>query len=150
MPGWLSLYRVRVSTCSGTSPWVFRRYRARRSFLDPKKRALGGLSSIWGEGTGRRYQEIRGLPIPHMGPAFSTLSLGGGLVILHRRVADKVALVVKNPPANAGRLKRCGFNPWAGKIPWSRKWQPTPCLENPMDRGAWWTVVHRSHRVGHD
>ena len=79
MPGWLSLYRVRVSTCSGTSPWVFRRYRARRSFLDPKKRALGGLSSIWGEGTGRRYQEIRSLPIPHMGPAFSTLSPGGGL-----------------------------------------------------------------------
>ena len=24
------------------------------------------------------------------------------------------------------RRKRCGFNPWVGKIPWSRKWQPTP------------------------
>ena len=24
------------------------------------------------------------------------------------------------------RCKRCGFNPWVGKIPWSRKWQPTP------------------------
>ena len=24
------------------------------------------------------------------------------------------------------RLKRCGFNPWVGKIPWRRKWQPTP------------------------
>ena len=24
------------------------------------------------------------------------------------------------------RLKRHGFNPWVGKIPWSRKWQPTP------------------------
>ena len=21
---------------------------------------------------------------------------------------------------------RPGFNPWVGKIPWSRKWQPTP------------------------
>ena len=21
---------------------------------------------------------------------------------------------------------RCGFNPWVGKIPWRRKWQPTP------------------------
>ena len=29
--------------------------------------------------------------------------------------------MVKNPPVNAG-----GFNPWVGKIPWSRKWQPTP------------------------
>ena len=24
------------------------------------------------------------------------------------------------------RLKRCGFNPWVRKIPWRRKWQPTP------------------------
>ena len=26
------------------------------------------------------------------------------------------------------RCKRCGFDPWARKIPWSRKWQPTPVL----------------------
>ena len=26
------------------------------------------------------------------------------------------------------RLKRHGFDPWVGKIPWSRKWQPTPVL----------------------
>ena len=24
------------------------------------------------------------------------------------------------------RLKRCRFNPWIGKIPWRRKWKPTP------------------------
>ena len=24
------------------------------------------------------------------------------------------------------RCKRCEFDPWAGKIPWGRKWQPTP------------------------
>ena len=24
------------------------------------------------------------------------------------------------------RCKRQGFNPWVGKIPWRRKWQPTP------------------------
>ena len=24
------------------------------------------------------------------------------------------------------------------------------CLENPMDRGAWWATVHRVTRVGHD
>ena len=24
------------------------------------------------------------------------------------------------------RLRRHGFNPWVGKIPWRRKWQPTP------------------------
>ena len=25
-----------------------------------------------------------------------------------------------------GRLKRRGFNPWVGKIPWRREWLPTP------------------------
>ena len=37
-----------------------------------------------------------------------------------------LVLVVKKPPANAGNIKRCGFNPWVGKIPWRRAWQPTP------------------------
>ena len=34
--------------------------------------------------------------------------------------------MVKNPPAIAGDRKRYRFNPWVGKIPWRRKWQPTP------------------------
>ena len=28
----------------------------------------------------------------------------------------------------ACQWRRFGFDPWAGKIPWSRKWQPTPVL----------------------
>ena len=39
---------------------------------------------------------------------------------------SQVALVVKNPPANAGRLKRHKFDPGVGKIPWRKEWQPTP------------------------
>ena len=31
--------------------------------------------------------------------------------------------MVRNPPA-CRRHKRHGFDPWVGKIPWSRKWQP--------------------------
>ena len=38
-----------------------------------------------------------------------------------------MALVVKNSPANM-RPKRGGFDPWVRKIPWRRKWQPTPVL----------------------
>jgi len=37
-----------------------------------------------------------------------------------------VVLVVKNPPANAGRYKRHSFDSWVGKIPWRRARQPTP------------------------
>ena len=50
--------------------------------------------------------------------------------------------LVKNPPASGGDVK---FNPWSRKIPWKRKWQPTPLFlpGNPVDRGAWWATVHR-------
>ena len=34
--------------------------------------------------------------------------------------------VVRNLPASAGDARDTGFNAWVGKIPWSRKWQPTP------------------------
>ena len=35
------------------------------------------------------------------------------------------------------------FNPWVGKIPCRREWQPTPVFlpENPMDRRAWQAIV---------
>ena len=34
--------------------------------------------------------------------------------------------MVKNPPANAGDVKGLGLDPWVRKIPWRRKWKPTP------------------------
>ena len=36
------------------------------------------------------------------------------------------------------------FDPWVGKIPWRREWQPTPVFlpKNSMDTGAWQTTVH--------
>jgi len=39
--------------------------------------------------------------------------------------ASQVALVVKNPPANAGDIRHM-FDPWVRKSPWRRAWQPTP------------------------
>ena len=39
--------------------------------------------------------------------------------------ASQVAVVVKNPPVNAGNI-RLGFNPWVEKIPWRRAWPPAP------------------------
>ena len=50
----------------------------------------------------------------------------------------------KEPACQCSRPKRCRFDPWVRKILWRRAWQPTPIflLENPMDRGAWWAIVH--------
>ena len=34
----------------------------------------------------------------------------------------------KEPVCQCRRHKRCGFEPWVRKIPWRRKWLPTPAL----------------------
>ena len=34
--------------------------------------------------------------------------------------------VVKNQSAVQETCRRLEFNPWVGKIPWKKKWQPTP------------------------
>ena len=31
----------------------------------------------------------------------------------------------KEPACQCRRCKRHGFDPWVGKIPWRREWQPT-------------------------
>ena len=48
--------------------------------------------------------------------------------------------LVGNMPANAGDA---GFDLWVGKIPWRRKWQPTPVvLPEKSHGGAWGAAVH--------
>ena len=43
---------------------------------------------------------------------------------------------------SACQCRRCGFHPWVGKIPWRRKWQPTPILLPEKSHGAWQVAVH--------
>jgi len=39
------------------------------------------------------------------------------------------------------RHRRCGFDLWVRKIPWRRKWQPTPVSVPGMDREAWRAII---------
>ena len=50
--------------------------------------------------------------------------------------ASHVALVVKNPPANAGDIRDAGLIPGLGRSPGGEHGNPLQysCLENPMDR----------------
>ena len=52
---------------------------------------------------------------------------------------------VKNPPATAGEAGDSGSVPGSGR---SGGGNGNPlqysCLENVMDRGAWWAIVHRA------
>ena len=54
-------------------------------------------------------------------------------------------LVVKNPSISAGNVKDSGSIPESGRSPGGGNGNPLQysCLENPMDRGAWWATVHR-------
>ena len=66
-------------------------------------------------------------------------------VSITRHWASQAALMVKNPPANAGDLRDSGLIPGLGRSPGGGHGNPLQysCLENPMDRGAWWATVHR-------
>ena len=45
---------------------------------------------------------------------------------------------------SACQCRRCGFDPWVGKIPWRRKCQPIPVFlpGEFHGQGAWWAIVH--------
>ena len=64
----------------------------------------------------------------------------------------RVVLVVKNLPANAGDISDAGSIPGLGRSPGEGNGNPLQysCLENSMDRRAWWATVHGVLGIGHD
>ena len=60
-------------------------------------------------------------------------------------MASQVALVVKNPSANAGDIRDIASIPGSGRSPGEGNGNPFqyPCMKNLMDRGAWWAIAHR-------
>ena len=62
-----------------------------------------------------------------------------------KRSPLQMALMVKNPPANAGALRDVDSIPGLGRSFGEENVNPLQdsCLENPVDRGAQWATVHR-------
>ena len=56
-----------------------------------------------------------------------------------------MVLVVKNLPPNAEDIRDVGLIPRSGRSPGigNGNLLQYSCLENPMDRGAWWATVHK-------
>ena len=83
-------------------------------------------------------------------PSLPILELQGGNVLLRFYTACLGPLIrgfpggseVKASACNAGDL---GSIPGSGRSPGEGNGNPLQysCLENPMDRGAWWATVHR-------
>ena len=73
-------------------------------------------------------------------------------LFIHRIVnnlrASQLALVVKNPPANAGDIRDASLIPASRRSPRVRHGTALQysCLENRMDSGAWWAPVHEVTR----
>ena len=61
-----------------------------------------------------------------------------------KNTTSQVALVVKNPTANAGDARDLGLITGSGRFPGVENFHPLQysCLENPRDRGTWQAVVH--------
>ena len=58
---------------------------------------------------------------------------------------SQVVLVVKNPAANARDVRDMDSIPGSGRSPEEGHGNPLQytCLENPMDREAWWAIGQR-------
>ena len=61
------------------------------------------------------------------------------------RSASQVVLVIKKSPASAGDVRDMDSVPGSGRSPGGEHGSPhqDPCLENPIDGGAWQAAVHR-------
>ena len=63
-----------------------------------------------------------------------------------------VGIVVAQMVKNHLQSRRPGFDPRLGRSPGERHGNPLQysCLENPMDRGAWWATIHGVSRKESD
>ena len=80
------------------------------------------------------------LPEPGIEPVYPLLA-GRFFTTGTPERASQVALVVKKPPGNAGHMSSSlGSGRSLGR------WHGDPlqysCLENAMDRGGWWDIIH--------
>ena len=60
--------------------------------------------------------------------------------------------MVKSLAASAGDVRDVGSIPGLGRSLGGGNGNPLQysCLENPVNRGAWWATVHRVKRVRHN
>ena len=103
----------------------------------------GELGSI--PGLGRSPEEGKGYSLQYFGLENAMDCIVHGVAKSRTRLSDfhfPGGSVVKNLLANA---RHPGSIPGSGKSPGEGNGNPFQysCLENPMDRGAWWATVRR-------
>ena len=81
------------------------------------------------------------IPLPYSPCSLCSTCIGGGGDVLRPLLGF---LGVKNPPANAGDIRDSGLVPGWGRSPAGGHGNPLhySCLENPINRAAWWATAH--------
>ena len=84
------------------------------------------------------------------GRGFHLLTDNPSELLVHLRRASQVVQLVKNLPVNTGDTRDAGSSPGLGRSPGvgNGNLPQYSCLENSMDRGAWWATVHGLQRIG--
>ena len=75
-----------------------------------------------------------------------SLFITGKVCLLCKYQASRLALVVRNPPANAGDVRDESSIPWSGMSPGEEgrvTHSSVLAWRIPMDRGSWWAEVYR-------
>ena len=75
-----------------------------------------------------------------------SLFITGKVCLLCKYQASRLALVVRNPPANAGDVRDESSIPWSGMSPGEEGRVTHSSIlawRIPMDRGSWWAEVYR-------
>ena len=101
------------------------------------------------KGSGESRQRLRGIrrcvgTRGCTGACAALLALGPALNLGLIPRASQLALAVQKLPANAGDVRDSGSIPGSERFPRGGQGNPFQyfCLENPMDRGASWAIVH--------
>ena len=101
----------------------------------------------WTEEPGR----LQSMGLHRVGHDRSNLAVAAPYISQYpgRRTSLMAQWVKKNPPVNAGDTRDAGSIPGWERSPGGGNGNPLQysCLENPMDRGAWWATGHRVTKV---
>ena len=106
----------------------------------PISQCSGTRVRLLSQGTGSRMPQLRACMLQ-----LKTLHATNKRTHVPQQGASQVALVVNNLPVSAGDIRDTSSVPRPGRSP--AEWHGNPLqyssLKNPMDRGVWWTSVHR-------
>ena len=133
--GWRSMQGRRNSACKGP---------------EPEWKRKDGTTDILFQSRSATREEGQGLVL--LNSTATSPHLHNISISIMWQISHHWALLVAQWSRIRLQCRRCRFDPRVGKIPWERKWQPTPVFLPGESHGQRSLVGYRAwgHRIGHD